>query len=72
VNPARTRASGKGGVFVFPMARTEHYGFVNALRGALGLGPLYGRELLDAPDRNPWWADFMGTGNAKTPRRGAP
>jgi hypothetical protein len=43
------------------MTPDEQQVFVNALREALGLGPLYGKTL--EVESDPWWAPYMGTGN---------
>lgn len=46
--------------FVRPMTKGEHQHFVNSLRHALGLMPLYGEA-----KNTPWYIPFMGDGNRR-------
>jgi len=46
--------------FVRAMTPEQHRHFVNSLRHALGLLPLYGQ-----PKETPWYVPFMGDGNRR-------
>lgn len=46
--------------FVRPMTKEQHQHFVNSLRHALGLMPLYG-----VPKETPWNFDQIGDGNRR-------
>ena len=47
--------------FERPMPIQEHHYFVNSLRQALGLEPLYATESKETP----WYAEFLGDGNRR-------